>query len=178
MRLLLRRTDLPVERAIMPNTELDQNSFAARWAVAICAIVVCLTLSGCGNGLAQVSGQVTLNGQPLQGGSGDTRVTVQFQPAGGVGVTAIGLADETGNYTLATGSQNGIPPGDYYVTCTASQIVPSTTGGAPGGRRITPEKYASARTSGFKFTVEPGRNTFDLPLTSVASDKNRTKRGQ
>ena len=67
----------------------------------------CLALSGCGNGLAQVSGQVTLDGQPLHGGNGDIRVTVQFQPASGVGATAIGLADENGNYEIGNGLPNG-----------------------------------------------------------------------
>ena len=142
---------------------------------ALSALAVSLVVSGCGNGLAHVSGQVTLDGQPLHGGNGDTRVTVQFQPTNGTGTTAIGLADENGNYTVGTGSQSGIAPGEYFVTCTAAQIVSSPTGGAPGGRRITPEKYANAKTSGFKFTVESGRNEFNLPLASDSS-KDRTSR--
>jgi hypothetical protein len=146
-----------------------------RVAGALSASVLCFVVCGCGNGLAQVSGQVTLDGQPLHGGNGDTRVTVQFLPTGGTGTTAIGLADENGNYALRTGSQAGIPPGEYFATCTAAQIVSSPTGGAPGGRRITPEKYSSARTSGFKFTVEPGRNEINLQLTSAGS-KDRVGR--
>jgi hypothetical protein len=149
----------------------------ARWRIAgaVCATMLCIALCGCGSGLADVSGQVTLDGQPLHGGNGDTRVTVQFLPATGTGTTAIGLADENGNYTLRTGSQAGIPPGEYLAICTAAQIVSSPTGGAPGGRRITPEKYASARTSGFKFTVEPGRNEINLAMSSDAG-KDRTSR--
>jgi hypothetical protein len=126
-------------------------------------------LSGCGNGLAQVSGQVTLDGQPLRGGAGDIRVTVQFQPTSGVGSTAIGLADEDGNYSLATGSQDGIPPGEYLVTCTASELLPATAASSTrGSRRISDPKYANAKTSGLSFTVQPGKNTFDIPLTSPA----------
>ena len=32
--------------------------------------------------------------------------SVRFQPANGVGPSAVGLADENGNYMLATGSQS------------------------------------------------------------------------
>ena len=35
-----------------------------------------------------------------------------------------------------------------------------------GGRAITDPKYASAKTSGLKFTVQPGKNEFNIPLTS------------
>src|SRR5215212_5563085 len=89
--------------------------FALRRVFALAAIGAgLLALGGCGNGLAQVTGLVTLDGQPLHGGKGDTRVTVQFQPVDGVGANAVGLAGEDGRYKIATGSQTGIRPGDYY----------------------------------------------------------------
>ena len=43
----------------------------ARAAGDINCAAACLAISGCGNGLAKVSGQVTLDGQPLHGGKGD-----------------------------------------------------------------------------------------------------------
>jgi hypothetical protein len=146
-----------------------QHSRCRRIAAALTASAVCLLLSGCGNGLARVSGQVTLDGQPIRAGAGNVRVTVQFQPANGTGSTAIGLADENGNYSLATGSQDGIPPGDYLVTCTASELLPATAGSSTrGSRRISDPKYANAKTSGLQFTVQPGNNAFDIPLVSSA----------
>ena len=131
---------------------------------AMCAAL--LAICGCGNGLAQVSGLVTLDGQPLHGGKGDTRVTVQFQPVDGVGANAVGLADDEGNYKIATGSQGGIRPGDYYVTCSVSTL----KAGAP----VADPKYVNAKTSGLKFTVQSGKNEFNIPLQSAQRKSPRT----
>jgi hypothetical protein len=154
----------------------DKQLSLLRITAVLMTSAVCLSLSGCGNGLAQVSGQVTLDGQPLQGGNGNVRVTIQFQPANGVGSTAIGLADENGNYTLATGSKDGIPPGDYVVTCSASELVQAKGSSAAGGsRQISDPKYANANTSGLKFTVQPGKNEFNILLeSSVKTSRPRS----
>ena len=133
-----------------------------RLARACGLLLLGATLVGCGNGLAQVSGVVTLDGQPIQGGAGDTRVTVEFHPASGIGSVSIGLADESGKYKLGTGAQTGIPAGEYLVSCSASQLVP---GG--GARRITDPKFASTKTSGLACTVAPGSNEFNIALTSA-----------
>lgn len=123
-------------------------------------------LTGCGSNLAEVTGKVTVGGQPLLGGNG-VRATILFQPAGGSGVPATGIVDANGEYRLASGSNEGIVPGDYAVTCTATQLVPSKTpGGTPSGRRISDPKYANAATSGLTFTVQPGDNRFDVALDS------------
>lgn len=146
------------------------------WRVAglLSMAAVCLALSGCGNGLAQVSGQVMLNGQPLRGGKGDVRVTVQFQPADGVGAVAIGLADENGNYEMATGSQTGIRPGEYVVTCSASELVrPTNPNATPGVRLVSDPKYANANTSGLRCTVQPGTNEFNISLESPPKTASR-----
>ena len=132
------------------------------WYLASACVVAatCAALGGCSNGLAQVSGQVTLDGQPVHGGKGDTRVTVQLQPADGVGATAVGLADESGNYTIATGSQAGIKPGEYYVSCSVSTL------GVAGP--VADPKFANTKTSGLKLTVQPGKNEYNIPLQSPA----------
>lgn len=141
-------------------TRSQRNSilWLSRWAGACTALAICFSFSGCGNGLAQVSGQVTLDGQPLHGGKGDTRVTVQLQPADGVGANAIGLADENGNYKIATASQAGVRPGDYFVSCSVSTL-------GVGGPVADP-KFANAKTSGLKLSVQPGKNEFNIPLQS------------
>ena len=51
------------------------------------------------------------------------RVTCSSSPRMASDQTAIGLADENGNYKLATGSQDGIQPGDYFVSCSAEEHV-------------------------------------------------------
>lgn len=92
---------------------------------------------------------------------------VQFQPVSGTGTNAAGLADENGNYVLGTGSQTGIPPGEYYVVCSGTELIRAKgSGDVQGGRAIADPKYASAKTSGLKFTVQPGKNEFNIPLTS------------
>ena len=132
----------------------------------LAAAVLVIATAGCGNGLAQVSGAVTLDGQPLRGGNG-VRATVFFQPASGDGRAAVGILDENGQFQLSSGSEEGVAPGEYLVSCTATQIIPSKNpGGTPSGKRITPQIYASARTSGFQFKVEPGGNEFNLTLSS------------
>ena len=121
-------------------------------------------LSGCGDGLANVSGQVTLNGSPLAG-SDTVRGTVYFFPEGGTGAPAVGLVDGEGEYALSTGSKGGVSPGAYVVTVSATELIPPKIAGeAPGGRAITPRRYADPSQSGFRVDVAPGSNVFDFAL--------------
>ena len=145
---------------------LNDNTFVRRAAVALLLMATCVALSGCGNGLSQVSGLVTLDGQPI-GAKSDVRVTIQFQPVDGKGATAIALANEDGSYNIATGSQNGILPGDYYVTCSVSTL-------SANGPAADP-KFARSQTSGLKCTVESGKTVFDIPLKSPAKTAPRRK---
>ena len=117
--------------------------------------------------MAHVSGTVTLDGEVIRGGN-DVRATVFFNPIGSEGVAAVGLVDENGKYSLTTGSELGIPPGQYSVTFTATRLVATKEpGGTPSGKRISPIRYATPSTSGLKCIVEPGTNTYDLALKST-----------
>jgi|tagenome__1003787_1003787.scaffolds.fasta_scaffold20227987_1 hypothetical protein len=146
-----------------------------RYAIVLLAPLFVAALNGCGNGLSRVSGQVTLDGQPLRAGS-DVRVTVKFQPASGAGPAAIALVDENGNYSLSTGSQTGVPPGDYVIACSASQLVKVAGTSAPqGARRITDPKYDNPTTSGLRFTVQSGKNEFNIPLQSPPKTATRPR---
>ena len=129
-----------------------------RFAVGFSLATVSLLLSGCGNGLANVSGQVTIDGQPVDGSKGSSFVTVQFVPVSGKGANGAGLADGNGRYSVATGSQKGVGPGEYFVTCTVR--------GERPGVPLPDPKYANPKTSGLKCNVESGKNEFDIPLTS------------
>jgi hypothetical protein len=105
-----------------------------------------------------------MNGQVVPNG------TVAFSPVAG-GPAAYGRIEESGEYTIRTGREEGLPAGDYQVTVTANE--PAKTlqnekgGPPPPGKAITPAWYRTRDTSGLKFTVEPGSNTIDLPLTST-----------
>jgi hypothetical protein len=141
-------------------------SYFRRLAVVLAMTVAALSLSGCGNGLSKVSGQVTIDGQPVDGSKGSAFVLVQFTPVSGKGANGTGVADESGRYSVATGSQTGLSPGEYYVTCTVRAEKPS----AP-----TPDpKFSDPRKSGLKCVVESGSNTFDVPLQSRAKKPPQT----
>jgi hypothetical protein len=127
--------------------------------------VLSLTLVGCGERLATVTGQVTLDGQPLRGGQ-ELAGTVQFVPDSG-GATATAYLDGDGRYSLSTGSRQGTQPGRYLVAVSATKIIPAATeGGAASGRPATPRRYANPKESGFVVDVESGDNTFDFALQS------------
>jgi hypothetical protein len=117
-------------------------------------------LAGCGGGkglTAKVSGKVTLDNQPL------TKGDVTFSPTTPDGQIAYGTIDSSGNYTLKTGGDTGIKPGEYEVSVRATGEPPASDKPPP---LLTPEKYADPKKSGWKFTVKAGSNTFDLPMVS------------
>jgi hypothetical protein len=129
------------------------------------AFFVCLTITGCGGVYdASVRGKVTLDDTPVPRG------TVSFSPVG-AGPAAYGQIQNDGSYTLRTGREEGIPPGLYQVTVVAnepaSQERTESGGPPPPGAPITPPWYKSSQTSGLEFTVEPGKNTIDIPLSST-----------
>ena len=132
-----------------------------------------LVLPGCGDRLSQVSGAVTLDGQQVFAKDG-VMATIMFQPASG-GPSAVGRLDQDGRYHISTGAQAGLTPGEYVATCAINKLIPSTTGGAASAKGMSDPKYANSNTSGFKFTVRPGNNEFDLALESAG--KSAANRG-
>ena len=142
-----------------------------RHAILAATTAAILTITGCGSEFATVTGTVTLDGEPLAGGP-ELRGTVYFYPEGGAGAPGVGILDSSGQYSLQTGSQEGVRPGPYVVAVSATQIImPTTPGGMPAGKPITPRKYGDARQSGFRADVQPGSNTFDFPLVSTPSPR-------
>jgi hypothetical protein len=122
------------------------------------------TASGCGNGLASVSGVVMLDGRQV--GGADKYGTVTFVRESG-GAPVVGIIDESGHYTLKTGTQDGVEPGMYLVSIAVRKITPSAQQyGLAQATAITPARYASAAQSGLKNEVKPGRNTIDFNLSS------------
>lgn len=119
-------------------------------------------MSGCGGSQAStVSGQVTLDGVALERGA------VVFHPEEG-GPVAYGSIDASGNYTVQTGDQHGLAPGEYAVTVVSTTIPPPATrdNPEPVGELITPPRYRDRQTSGLLFTVLPGENTIHLELSA------------
>jgi hypothetical protein len=122
-------------------------------------------IGGCGDGLASVTGMVTIDGQPIAGGP-DVHAMVCFSPVGG-GPPGIGTIDAAGRYSISTGTAAGIRPGKYLVAVSATKLIPSGQVGIPGGGRpLTPSKYANAKESGFAVDIQPGNNDLDFKLLS------------
>lgn len=105
---------------------------------------------GCGGEqFGNVSGKVTLDGQPLAG------ATVEFSPEGGS--PAYGVTDEQGRYTLLfSADQKGAAVGNQRVR------IFSFNEGRPREKERVPVKYN--RQSELVRDVKRGQQTFDFDL--------------
>jgi hypothetical protein len=126
---------------------------------------VAIALVGCGSEYdSTVNGIVKLDGNVVPTG------TVTFAPQSS-GPTAFSLIAPNGKYSLHTGREEGLPPGQYLVSVTAHALPASLRskdgGPAPLGKAITPDWYRDAATSGLSFDVKPGDNELNLNLTST-----------
>lgn len=137
-------------------------------SLAFRASVVCLVLvAGCQRGpelppVQQVSGVVTLDGNPLPRGE------VQFEPdaaAGNKGASAVGTIDASGRYELTTAGAKGAIIGPHVVTVTARAEPKDETDTLP--MSLIPEKYSIPDTSGIKKEVTAGApNIIPIELSS------------
>jgi hypothetical protein len=135
---------------------------------AVASVLWTLALAGCGGIYdATVSGTVSLDGKKLTVG------TVSFHPVAG-GPASYAQVSSDGTYAVQTGREQGLKSGDYVVTVEANERpteLRSQDGGPPAiGKRITPSWYGAKQTSGLRYTVEGGRNTINLELTSQGPD--------
>ncbi len=132
-------------------------------SVRLCNAMVAVSLMvGCGGTYdSYVKGVATLDSEPLPRG------TISFKPVQ-PGPTAYGLISDDGSYTLKTGRESGLPPGEYVVAVVVNEPSVSKEEGAlpTPGKPITPLWYRSAKTSPLKKTIEPGNNEINLELTS------------
>lgn len=129
-------------------------------ALAICLACFVSVLTGCGgDGRRSVSGEVTLDGEPVDGGS------IVFLPSGGEG--GKGAAEIVkGKYAIPT--EQGLPPGSYRVEIhwlkpTGKQI-PSGDPGMMTDERAEaiPAQYHSASTLVAEITAGENKHNFHL----------------
>ena len=73
-----------------------------------------------------------------------------------------------GRYQMRTGSEFGLPPGEYRATVVANgdPPPPSRSNPQPIGPLITPPKYNNKDTSGINCSVVAGSNELNLQLQS------------
>jgi hypothetical protein len=129
-------------------------SIASR-AALFCGLI--LGLCGCGD-WATVEGDVKLDNRSLDDG------LVTFHPIG-EGPLAYGTVDPSGRYSMKTGDQVGLKPGEYVVTVVKSKV-PDMTSRNPVVTMLTPPKYADRAKTDLKVTVRSGSNTLPLELKS------------
>ncbi len=121
------------------------------------AVMACLLLPGCGDGVqkGQVAGTLTLQGKPVSQGS-----VVFFREAG----VPAGMGDLNAAGEFQVGEP--LPVGTYMV---AFHFDDGEVAGAPepsqgGPKPQVPAKYWSETTSGLTVTVAPGDNRFPLEM--------------
>ena len=123
---------------------------------ALTALLV--ILAGCAQGtdapkVGQVSGTVTLDGQPAKG------VTIAFTPQ--IGAASFATTDDAGKYTLnASGGAKGAAIGTH----TVSISTPTEGPPPPNYKDPIPAKYNTKTT--LSAEVKSGENTADFALLS------------
>jgi len=138
-------------------------------------VLLGFALQGCGSNVpsGQVTGTVKVKGENAKAGT-----TVMFSSA--AGTSATGLVGDNGTYTLkmnGASSPEQIPTGSYTVAVFAAsnaaamseadyERMMSGGGKAPEAKKDTsiPAKYNNANTSGLKFDVQQGSNTYDINI--------------
>ncbi|MFW6171395.1 MAG: hypothetical protein ACODAD_12960 [Planctomycetota bacterium] len=125
-----------------------------RFVFGLAALAAFALLAGCDSGaqMGQVSGTVTLDGEPAPS------LEVSFEPKDpSLGTTAMGYTQDDGSYQLHyPGSQTGAPVGEYSVS-----ISPAETDAQTPPPSIPPKYNTETELS---FTVEPGENTANFDL--------------
>lgn len=120
------------------------------------------TLAGCGggqpDGVAPVSGRVTLGGQPLSG------AIVTFLPVQQGASTSLGRTDDEGRFTLLYGGNiQGAQVGQHRVTITTfSRGNPDADPPRPASAEKVPAQYN--RDTTLTADVVAGKNTIDFDL--------------
>jgi hypothetical protein len=135
------------------------NDAALCWMPALC----CLLVAGCGGSgpdLGRVTGEVTLEGQPLQGAE------VTFQPTAEGTAPSAGTTDADGRYELMyTFDTKGAVPGEHVVTISTAGTDIDDQGVEVERPERVPAKYNTQTV--LRKTVKARSNTIDFDLRSA-----------
>lgn len=137
------------------------------WYRCVWVVVLMVSLSGCGAPITTypVSGRVTLDGQPLPGGS------ILFEPvSNSAGYSSRGLIQEDGSFQLTTFIQHdGAPAGQYRVAVIprAEELIDDPN---YQPKNPFPEHLRSLERSGLRFEVREQSNDIDVRLSSQSPD--------
>ena len=134
--------------------------------VPLLVLTTLVVVGGCGPSssldLAPVSGTVTFRGQPLTQGEGQVIFIPQGQTKGPQG---IGTIKPDGTYEMTTANKPGAIVGTHKVTVVCRRKVSAQEAkNLVLGELIIPGKYANPVLTPLEITVEPGGQTYDIPL--------------
>lgn len=128
------------------------------WMLCCVAFGLVAALTGCGNDMEQLTGKITVGGEPpppeLDG-------AVSFFPA--AGAPAMSPLKPDGTFEMKTGSQSGLKPGTYEVAIgTWFGDLPMTP--SPTHPSWTHKKYSNRKTSGLTITIPYEGNHIEWKL--------------
>jgi len=131
----------------------NQHVFQALALLAACLLAGCSSKPEDMPELGQVSGTITLDGQPLEGAE------ITFEPQ--AGTLSVGSTDETGHYELAYSK-------DYPGAILGTHTVRISKMGEPGSPNDTENQVPAKFNAGSKLTAEvkTGENTVNFDLDS------------
>lgn len=116
----------------------------------------CVMAVGCGDGRPErvaVSGQVLIDGKPLEGGS------IKFVPQGAR--PSMGTIDDEGRFALTCfDGGDGAIPGKHRIEIFSNEILSQTA-----VRWYAPKKYSSFLTSGLEVEVTEPTDSLEIHLT-------------
>lgn len=136
---------------------------AKQWITSWLLLAACFLTAGCGGRgepLGKVFGTVTLQDQPVAGGS------IVFANAE-KGVYMSAPLKQDGSYEVATARGQGLPLGTYRVSLAPPPGEPLTKDNPKPKPRTEPEippRYRDAKTSKLQLEVKEGDNQFDVRL--------------
>lgn len=149
---------------------MEKVWFEQRWWAQLYAVLllgICLT-GGCGTGLAEVSGTVLRNGQPLplEGAQ-----IIFMNREKGVFMTA--KLKPGGEYRVSMAEGYGLPPGQYQVSIAFPENYRPFSGDDSRATadamdrakdKIIPKKYWDVNSSGLVLDLTPAGAKFDVEL--------------
>jgi hypothetical protein len=147
----------------MPAPSRSRSAFTTTLCLVVALVAGCGDKSTLGT-LHDVSGKVTIDGNPMTGGS--VRFVPDKSKGNQGGHEPVGVIGSDGTYTLSTAGKTGAPPGWYKVTV-ASGDIPESSKPFAAKSALNP-RYNSPEFTDLNVEVvsSPKSGAYDLKLSS------------
>jgi hypothetical protein len=130
-----------------------------------------MTLAGCGQPAARISGNVTHNGQAVAGAE------VVVESAANPEEQFFGMTTDDGSLHVGYRTKPGVPPGAVKIRLThATQRNGQPLPAGEAGQALRASDQALVKTYIFDQTLVNGNNVLELKLESAASVENTPRR--